>query len=467
MLQFLSITGISLLLTAVLALGIRDREKTILTSFLFVGFFLSYRLCHDGLSALFSFVDNHFIPFFLHGLLVALLLRWVLSLAKTKPMKHLMKFCHNVSYLALVLSLGGLGVGLFNIRGMTQPSFGNLEYQATSAPSDDKASCPDIYYLTFDGYCRQDVLKESYGYDNSPFLNELKALGFTISEKSTCNYPATYASLPATLNMQYIKDATISANADFYYTHIQDNEVARYLKKAGYTYATVDNGWCGTQMSTEADVHYALPWSHSFLSLFLEGSALSPWMMNHADSVRHSIQSTQKAIALPSPKFVFSHTLMPHSPYSFKANGEERDLPNYLLSKQLHDAPDKSEEGRRAYIEQLKYCNDEILKMVQNILENSETAPIIILQSDHGWAKDKADFTNEEFCKGRYPVLNAMLVPEELGQQLDSQFSTVNTFRMLLNHLFKEELPLLENKLFGPSFEVKNTYEELPFKDVY
>ena len=41
---------------------------------------------------------------------------------------------------------------------------------------------PDIYYIVLDSYGGADVLKDSYSYDNSEFVNDLQELGFIIPQ---------------------------------------------------------------------------------------------------------------------------------------------------------------------------------------------------------------------------------------------------------------------------------------------
>ena len=49
--------------------------------------------------------------------------------------------------------------------------------------------------MILDGYTRDDVLDEVYGFDNEPFLAGLEDRGFYVARDSYANYPATYLSL--------------------------------------------------------------------------------------------------------------------------------------------------------------------------------------------------------------------------------------------------------------------------------
>ena len=50
---------------------------------------------------------------------------------------------------------------------------------------------PDVYYIILDGYGRADVIQKELGYDNSPFLDQLRRLGFQIGTCSRSNYNNT------------------------------------------------------------------------------------------------------------------------------------------------------------------------------------------------------------------------------------------------------------------------------------
>lgn len=62
---------------------------------------------------------------------------------------------------------------------------------------------PDIYYIIVDGYGREDVLRETYGIDNSEFLGFLKENGFHVIDQAHSNYTQTVYSLSSSLNLNY------------------------------------------------------------------------------------------------------------------------------------------------------------------------------------------------------------------------------------------------------------------------
>ncbi|GAH09708.1 unnamed protein product, partial [marine sediment metagenome] len=72
----------------------------------------------------------------------------------------------------------------------------------------NKRNLPDIYYLIFDRYGSNDMLKAIFNYDNSQFINYLKEKDFYVVNKARSNYQKTAHSLASSLNMQYINYLT-------------------------------------------------------------------------------------------------------------------------------------------------------------------------------------------------------------------------------------------------------------------
>ena len=60
---------------------------------------------------------------------------------------------------------------------------------------------PDVYFIILDGYARADTLREFFQFDNSPFLDAMKAHGFFVAERSASRYPRTIESVAAMVSM--------------------------------------------------------------------------------------------------------------------------------------------------------------------------------------------------------------------------------------------------------------------------
>src|SRR6266700_2446028 len=116
---------------------------------------------------------------------------------------------------------------------------------------------PDIFYIILDGYARQDVLADFFGYDNRPFLAFLRKKGFYVAPKSRCNYSVTYLSLNSSLNMQYM-DAldNVPDQEEQAFRLIRHNRVIEDLKLSGYRIVHFSTGWAADDFSVLADQTY-------------------------------------------------------------------------------------------------------------------------------------------------------------------------------------------------------------------
>jgi hypothetical protein len=94
------------------------------------------------------------------------------------------------------------------------------------------------------------------------------------------------------------------------------------------------------------------------------------------------------------------------------------------------DAVD-TEHQTEGYLSQVQYINSRIIPILQTIIADSRTPPIIVLMGDHG-LRDK----------NRYVNLNAYYLPNG-SQGLYPSISPVNSFRVILNEYFGANYPLL------------------------
>ncbi len=133
-----------------------------------------------------------------------------------------------------------------------------------------------------------------------------------------------------------------------------------------------------------------------------------------------------------TPKFVYTHFIMPHWPYYYDSKG--RPVPTEKLqgfgNTDAHD-----------YIEYLQYTNGKVLELVDHILSVSPSPPVIILLGDHGFrnpgkrSEHKYDFSN----------LNAVYLPGRNYEQFADDMTNVNFFRVFFNSCFNQHFRLLKD----------------------
>ena len=71
-------------------------------------------------------------------------------------------------------------------------------------PAEPPGPRRDIYLIVLDEYANSAVLRERFGYDNRPFEDSLRALGFHVPRLVRSNYAHTLLSIPSLLNAAHL-----------------------------------------------------------------------------------------------------------------------------------------------------------------------------------------------------------------------------------------------------------------------
>ena len=282
-----------------------------------------------------------------------------------------------------------------------------------------------------------------------------------MASQSNSNYAYTMLSLASSLNMEYVNylSDTIGAGSidnRATYPLIQDNRVGRLLQSIGYRYVQIGSKYTGTNSSQIADEILSF-WAGNeqdqFNSLLFATTVAHP-LLKDFSPFADDYEANRSAILFPfdeiprlgnrsQPVFVFAHIVSPHPPYVFGADGEYVSEP---------EGGPSLEETQIKYLNQLIFINGKVKELIDIILEQSRVQPIIILQSDHGWAWSigwqQAPNTplDETFDKHEiFGVLNAYYLPDNGTQLLYESISLVNTFRVVFKTYFGADLELLND----------------------
>ena len=348
----------------------------------------------------------------------------------------------------------------------------------------DAASFPDLYYIVLDGYGRGDVLEELFGYDNRPFLAELERLGFEIVDQSRSNYVQTSLSLASSLNLTgldtlgQVLDPT-SDNKLPLARMIRFNALREFLESLGYTTVGFASGY---RMSEWEDADLFLrPVQHTLNPLegllFETSAAIAfqdwiasegsstyfPGYASHRELVLYTLNELVRIPTGDEPRFVFAHIVSPHPPFVFGPKGEPvehrfrysfRDGDAFLGSQQ---------EYMTGYTSQLSFINDQILSVFKEILANSRTPPIIVLQGDHGSGLhlDYEAIENTDTHE-RMSILNAIYSGDREIEQFYESMTPVNTFRVILNSVFMTDLDLLPDLCYYSTWEAPFQFIPVP-----
>ncbi|MCA9473305.1 MAG: LTA synthase family protein [Nitrospirales bacterium] len=328
-------------------------------------------------------------------------------------------------------------------------------------------SLPNIIYIILDGYGRDDVLRESYGFDNSGFLSDLMEKGFYIARNSRANYAQTTLSLASTLNYQYLDPVAQewgveTRNRKPLRQLIQHNRLVNVLKKHGYSTIAFSSGISFTELR-ESD-SYLVPANalNEWESFFLLQTPVPAFMKTaldyslydiHKARLQYVFENLPKAPVTSGPRFVFAHIVAPHPPFVLGRQDSYWQQANTFSfrdgSEYRYHYDVTSAEYRKRYIEQVKAINQMMRMALSQLLADAERPTVIVLQSDHGPGAelDWEDPNNTSF-KERLSILNAYHIPDGEDIGLYPSISPVNTFRLILNHYFDESLPLLQDESY-------------------
>jgi len=328
----------------------------------------------------------------------------------------------------------------------------------------DCSKSPDIYYIILDGYARSDVLAERFGLDNQPFLDDLEEKGFFVAGESHSNYMQTIYSISSSLNFSFIDPPGGSQRDAVYFKDlIAHNALLEKLRACGYRFVINESGFYHTD-DLAPDVVLS-PWSTltGFEGLLLSGSPYEVvgFYLNldappqsyaaHRKRVTDTFTALQEAYRLPGPKLVYAHIISPHPPFVFGEAGWVIQ-PAYPYS--MYDGDDYKgslEEYLGGYPGQVRFVNRQVQQVVDSLLANSETPPVIILQADHGPGSGLDWSSPYNTCLWeRTSILNAYFLPGIDPAVLYPAITPVNTFRVVLNEYFGTDLHLLpdENTYF-------------------
>ncbi len=359
-----------------------------------------------------------------------------------------------LSTIAVALTLMVVAQLLYYEYGAYQLGKALTEKESQSSGSSASSDKPDIYLIVLDAHGRADVLLEKYGYDSSVFLQELNDMGFYVAECSQSNYASTNLSITSLLQMDYFPP---EQNNSAKLPPLKESAVIRTLDTHGYTVITFENR-TGGHFDLQEDIklaHNQLAFGelnltgglnefekimlHTSATRFLLDTELIPVFTTdsltrfeeyeHYQQTRFILSKLQEVPELKSPKFVFVHLLIPHSPFIFTPEGDFR-------------YPEDT--SRNGYSDNVAFIDRSIVSSIRAILDRSDQPPVILLMGDHGPPPGR--FATQA---DRLKILNAFYVRDDMQQELYDSISPVNSFRLILNEYFGMNYPLLEDTSYS------------------
>ena len=158
--------------------------------------------------------------------------------------------------------------------------------------------------------------------------------------------------------------------------------------------------------------------------------------------------------------YLFAHIYLPHIPFLYGPNGEEL---HYHENLNLYWYDVEPEDYIEYYNYQIDYLNNAILKTIDSIISNTTKPVVIILQSDHGDEK----FLDRERpttlgVSVRSSILNAIYFSDQDYEGLYSTMTPVNTFRVIFNHWFETNYPMIDDNVYFHEHSLYTDISEKP-----
>jgi len=338
----------------------------------------------------------------------------------------------------------------------------------------DSGSGPDIYLIILDKYTGSHSLKRNFEFDNSGFETFLRRRGFILPNHATANYIYTGLSLASLLNYRYLDSVPPEPRAQrrnkVRVNHlVEDNAVWQFLQGRGYRFIFFPTAFPFTATNRLADLQvpdprrilseFEIAWRRTtlaepVLSWICQRFSCAQGFRPFADEATFLEWKFGQLGRVPTwprdgrPLFVFAHLTVPHEPYIFNADCSVHPpfWPSYSVVSD--ERPEK-----QAYIAQITCLNRRLETIVQHLLNDSPSPPIILLQSDHGHGRmplhipDVHAVTADRIAE-RADIFAAYYLPGAGKGIVSDSISPVNVFRMVFREYFKADLQPLPNRTY-------------------
>ena len=471
----LIILGITIAIWASIRFVLKNTRKSALLTSLYVFLFFSYGIIFKILES--NVTEEYFI--LIHALLLITYTSLVVFI--TYYVVKTRRKLNNITSTTNVVSITLLSLVFFNIIAYNFENFSSFDDETYESIilGNNLNSLPDIYYIVLDEYAPLRTLDTFYNYDNSNFVKFLQERGFYVAKNSHSNYAETFLAMASTLNMKYVNYLSDTVGKESLdqripYQMISNNQVMKNLKSVGYEIYNFDSGWWGTRSLQIADANlcsknqnmdfhtlYALKQISILRSfdMFIKDPSSKIFHQERRDRILCQFDEITKIKQkTEKPVFAFMHVMAPHDPYVFGPNGEEVDY-KYTFGPTGSPYLSSSEENK-AYLNQLIYLTKILKETVEQLQENSDNQPIIIVQSDTGPSTNFGD-TNEMHQVGRMSIFNAYYFPNVQYDLLSDDITPVNSFRIIFDSHFQTNHGLVDDRVFYSTYEKPYTFIEI------
>lgn len=472
------------LLTITGLLAVNQLYKSEVKSALFL---TGFWLCFFSYGAIYSFTQSQF-PSIGHNsvllpLFCILVAAWLWVLYNTNINLKVVQLANFFALVLIVLPI--YRISTYTVKEATANRYGESEASKLYEQANpDTTNLPDIIYLVLDGYGRADKLKENYEFDNSGFISSLKRQGFQVADKSTSNYCRTAVSVASALNLNYIQSLEGYSEEQSYKALDQLSEesvLIHFLKKYGYQLYSFKTGFHVADLykhvkllSKEENLFselthliidatpFRIVENNPFLSKIFNVSASfismhSGYHLKSMENLRYRslypLDSIPEYINRTAPSFIFADIYVGHPPFIYDSIGNFTPPTSYSIIGEgntfMSNDKNRVQLYKKGLSAQTTFLNKRILSLISKLRQNASRPTIIILQADHGpgafYHQIKVEATD---IHDRFPILSAIYMPDVYTTEIPNDITPVNTWRYILNSIFKTNLPILPNKQF-------------------
>lgn len=245
---------------------------------------------------------------------------------------------------------------------------------------------PNVYLFLFDEYGGYKNLLHYYDYDNSPFLEELEARGFSVSRDSrNSEAVATDTIVPNLLNLDYVVTPEDTGHLKKVYRDYPF--LTRMFLENGYQVNLINHvdylGTTGCRVLTSNQTRRTISEllmrnsifnKSMYLRMKLEEFFTVDYGANYRASLDNALEMGLRSVeeTQGKPTLTIGYIQCPHSPTMVGPHGEE-----------LSFAEGWNWRKHELYLGQVAFINDYILRLVDTIREKDPDS-LILLESDHG-----------------------------------------------------------------------------------
>ena len=430
----------------------RNQFKASVFAFLITTFFLFFGEIQDYLSTLPVLGNYSGMRFFLPFSMLFIIFLFIL-IARSKD--SFIRINHFLLTLGIILSIYELillvALPEWKKKEMSRPL--KIEH-GLQIRDCDTCRKPDIYFFLLDEYTGSEALMKDFHFDNSWFEEMLNIRDFKVLKEVRSPYILTIYSMASMLNLEIKTDTArqkIKNNPDYQAAlrYIGNNAVCRYLIKNGYDIRNLspfDLPQSPSSFSSAFNpnglqlIYYKTIYGRLMRDLpsFLRRKGIDSWDRQFVERIGANNEAALLQTLAPrtskKPVFTYTHLYMPHYPFRFDSLGNTRNA----------KAGETEASDCLNYIEYLVYTNKKMIRLIDQLKQQTGNNSVIILASDHGYRLG----CGAGPMTSKNSVIMSYFLPAEFSSpQLGPGISNTYNFRILLNAIFHTGLPVPQQKV--------------------